>query len=79
MVPDHILEHAIKVRLPLHMRQGWGLIARNLVSPQSERDTEEVASWISMHGAGQGFRIPNVRERGRAMGYDGLLERIGVR
>ena len=37
MVPDHLLEHAIKVRLPMHSRQGWGVIARNLVSPQSEK------------------------------------------
>jgi len=76
MVPDHILEHAIKVRLPVHLRQGWGLLARNTMSPQSERDTEEVASWISVHGAEQGFRVPNVRERGRAMGMMAYLNEL---
>ena len=76
MVPDHLLDHAIKMRLPLHLRQGWGLVARNLTSPQSERDTEEVAAWIAAHGAEQGFRTPNVRERGRAMGMMGYLDEL---
>ena len=53
------------------------MIARNLVSPQCERDTDDVAAWIAQHGAEQGFRTPNTRERGRAIGmlaYLGELE-----
>ena len=76
MIPDHLLDHAVKMRLPLHVRPGWGLIARNLTSPQSERDTEEVAAWIASHGTEHGFRTPNVRERGRAMGMMGYLEEL---
>ena len=77
MVPDHLLESLIKSRLPAHLWQGWRMIARNMVSPQCERETDEVARWISRHGAEHGFRAPNTRERGRAMGmmaYLGELE-----
>jgi len=76
MVPDHMWESIIKSRLPAHLWQGWRMIARNLVSPQCERETDEVATWISRHGAEHGFRAPNTRERGRAMGMMAYLEEL---
>ncbi|MFM7989351.1 MAG: hypothetical protein ACKPKO_59560, partial [Candidatus Fonsibacter sp.] len=61
---------------PIHLRQTWMLMARGMVNAQSERDAEEVAAWISEHGEAAGFRIPNVSERGRAMGMIGTCQQL---
>ncbi|MFM7977718.1 MAG: hypothetical protein ACKPKO_00240, partial [Candidatus Fonsibacter sp.] len=52
-------------------------MVRGLINAHSERDAEEVASWISQHGPSLGFRVPNVRERGRAMGWQHTLKSLG--
>ena len=54
------------------------LIARNMVSGANERELEGAAGWISQHGDAAGFRIPNTRERGRAMGMGAYLTAVGL-
>ncbi|MFM7978772.1 MAG: hypothetical protein ACKPKO_05600, partial [Candidatus Fonsibacter sp.] len=78
MMPDHMLVEAVRQRLPQELRRTWMLIARNMTRGRDERDAEAVASWISQHGEGEGFRTPNVSERGRAMGMASYLNELGL-
>ena len=70
--------NAIKNRIPQEHRIGWMLIARNLVSGANEREAEGAAGWISQHGEAAGFRIPNTRERARAIGMGAYLAALGL-
>ena len=73
-----ILAGAITNHLPPWVRDGWMLIARNMVTGCNAREAEEVAAWITMHGQEVGFRAPHTRERGRAMGMGSYLAELGV-
>ncbi|MFM7984441.1 MAG: hypothetical protein ACKPKO_34460, partial [Candidatus Fonsibacter sp.] len=57
---------------------GWMLIARNMTNGRDERDAEAVAAWIAAHGEAEGFRVPNVRERSRAMGTAAYTDEPGL-
>ena len=77
-VPDHLLPSAIRAQLPVEVREGWMTIARNMITGQNERGAEDAAAWISRHGPTVGFRVPNVRERARAMGMGSYLDELGL-
>ncbi len=49
-----------------------------LLSNTHEREAEAVATWISRHGEAAGFRVPNTRERSRAMGMGAYLADLGL-
>ena len=67
--------------MPGQLRAGWTLIERGLATRDKERDAIPTAAWIAAHGAGLGFRSPNVGERARAMGMAaclGNLQQLGM-
>ncbi|MFM7978324.1 MAG: hypothetical protein ACKPKO_03330, partial [Candidatus Fonsibacter sp.] len=49
-----------------------------MVSKGSEQVADMAAGWIAEHGSEHGFRTPNVRERGRAMGMAAYLHGLGL-
>ena len=71
-IPDHMLSSAVGSKLPPELRNGWRLIARNLLSSAHEREADEVATWISRYGETVGFRIPK-HPRTRASNGNGRL------
>jgi hypothetical protein len=77
-IPDHILANAIRAKLPTEVREGWMVIARNMLNGQNERGAEDAAAWIARHGEAAGLRVPNVRERARAMGMGSYLNEFGT-
>ena len=78
LVPDHLLASCIRDKLPMEHRRPWMALARGVTPSGGEQEADSVASWISQHGEGMGFRVPNVRERGRAMGMAVYLDELGL-
>lgn len=76
LVPEQHIAGYIGAQLPPALRPAWNSIARGLVNRDSEQQAEVVADWISQHGPERGFRIPNVRERSRAMGMAAYLQEL---
>ena len=67
--------------MPEGTRPGWRLLTRGHLDRREEAEAVGTARWIADHGANIGIRIPNVRERARALGlgdYYGLLEAQGL-
>ena len=56
--------------MPAGPRPGWRLLARGRLQRSEEAEALGAARWIADHGAEIGVRIPNTRERARALGLE---------
>ena len=53
-------------------------MTRSMVNPQNEANVENVTRWIAVHGERHGYRAPDTKGRGRAMGMEAYLTELGL-
>ena len=76
--PPYNLGLRLRDLLPEHLRLGYRHIQSGLLTPDSDDMTNDASRWLAAHGEAVGVRIPNVSERGRAMGMLPYLRSLGL-
>ena len=76
--PPYDLGFRIRDFIPVHLRAAYRHIQSGFLTTGTGQATDDATRWFAVHGEAFGVRVPNVSERGRAMGMLPYLRSLGL-